>query len=286
MTDWDNFIEGLAGDEIEGARTPKPAERFPCGQCAGTGLWQGGRENRHGNNKCIACQGRGYFTTPPRERQRARARAVERKDQARQTAQAQNEVHDDGALARWVSENSGWNSFAASLLEQSAAGRAWSENQIGALRRMMAKVATSRKAAADGRQKARVAVDLAPIADMFNAAMQSGYKRPTYRAEGLVLSLAAASSRNAGAIYVKGADKDDFGEAPYLGKGIDGTFMPARGTPAAIGEALQAIASDPRGAAVRYGQKTGRCSCCGRELTDGASIEAGIGPVCATKWNL
>jgi hypothetical protein len=35
---------------------------------------------------------------------------------------------------------------------------------------------------------------------------------------------------------------------------------------------------------VRYGRATGNCSCCGRELTDPASIAAGIGPVCAEKY--
>lgn len=33
-----------------------------------------------------------------------------------------------------------------------------------------------------------------------------------------------------------------------------------------------------------YGKATGRCSICGTELTNPASIEAGIGPICATKF--
>jgi hypothetical protein len=49
---------------------------------------------------------------------------------------------------------------------------------------------------------------------------------------------------------------------------------------------LQVIAADPRGEAIRFGQRTGTCSCCGRELTKHASIEAGIGPICAQKWGL
>lgn len=36
-------------------------------------------------------------------------------------------------------------------------------------------------------------------------------------------------------------------------------------------------------AAVEYGRATGRCSVCGRTLTDPVSIEAGIGPICAEK---
>lgn len=47
--------------------------------------------------------------------------------------------------------------------------------------------------------------------------------------------------------------------------------------------ALQAIADNPREAAINYGKQLGRCSICNRELTDADSIAAGIGPVCAEK---
>jgi hypothetical protein len=35
---------------------------------------------------------------------------------------------------------------------------------------------------------------------------------------------------------------------------------------------------------VAYGKRTGACSCCGRELTNGESIDRGIGPICAEKY--
>lgn len=38
--------------------------------------------------------------------------------------------------------------------------------------------------------------------------------------------------------------------------------------------------------AKEYGRKTGVCISCGAELTDPVSIEAGIGPICATKWGM
>jgi hypothetical protein len=44
--------------------------------------------------------------------------------------------------------------------------------------------------------------------------------------------------------------------------------------------ALVAIEADPLAAARENGVKTGRCSCCGRPLTDPTSIEFGIGPIC------
>lgn len=36
--------------------------------------------------------------------------------------------------------------------------------------------------------------------------------------------------------------------------------------------------------AAEFGRATGVCCCCGRELTNPASIEAGIGPICAAKF--
>lgn len=46
---------------------------------------------------------------------------------------------------------------------------------------------------------------------------------------------------------------------------------------------LEKIAKNPLDALVTYGRVTGVCGVCGRTLTDPESIEAGIGPVCASK---
>jgi hypothetical protein len=47
--------------------------------------------------------------------------------------------------------------------------------------------------------------------------------------------------------------------------------------------ALLAVEADPLAAARENGVKTGRCSCCGRPLTDPTSIEFGIGPICRVR---
>lgn len=47
---------------------------------------------------------------------------------------------------------------------------------------------------------------------------------------------------------------------------------------------LLELEADPLEAAKKYGRESGRCCSCGRDLTDPASIEAGIGPVCAQKF--
>ena len=48
--------------------------------------------------------------------------------------------------------------------------------------------------------------------------------------------------------------------------------------------AVEALASDPKAAAVAFGMKTGSCCICGRTLTDPESVKAGIGPICAAKF--
>ena len=54
----------------------------------------------------------------------------------------------------------------------------------------------------------------------------------------------------------------------------------------ALIKAVQDAAADPYAAAKLYGQNTGSCSCCGRELTNALSIELGIGPICREKFGL
>lgn len=130
-----------------------------------------------------------------------------------------------------------------------------------------------------GEQSTKEIVDLTPIKNMFENARNAGYKRAKYRAEGITLSLAGTNSRNAGAIYVK-----DF-TGNYLGKVQDNVFHPAYMGESAI-EPLKLIAVNPLQAAIRYGQQTGQCACCGRELTNSESIQLGIGPICREKWGL
>jgi hypothetical protein len=56
-----------------------------------------------------------------------------------------------------------------------------------------------------------------------------------------------------------------------------------RGTlqgPSDLAEGLAPISADPVAAALAYGQETGECACCGRELSDPVSVYGGIGPIC------
>ena len=244
---------------------------FPCVSCGGTG-------KNHRGNKCFACKGKGHFKTDPRKLKAMR----EKRKAKRQHDGAENiKFNQSHPWFLKLCQMSDWNEFANSLLEQNANGKRWSENQIAAVERMMAKIAAREEARAEAARKAQVEVNLSPIKAMFESARSGGFKAPKYRAEGLILNFAPEYGKNPGAIYVK----DEGGN--YLGKVVNGSFAPMRTPEAeAAKEALLRIAENPKDAAIRYGRKTGRCSCCGRELTNSESIALGIGPICASKWGL
>ena len=111
----------------------------------------------------------------------------------------------------------------------------------------------------------------------FASAQSNGIKSPKLRLETFVFSRAAATGRNAGSLYVKQ-------HGAYIGKVTDGKFHPAQVCDDPTRDRVIAAAADPHAAAKAYGARTGSCSCCGRELTNGESIELGIGPICRDKF--
>jgi hypothetical protein len=272
MNDWNSFVNSLNDDSTSIPTKASAEKRYPCGQCAGTGIYSGVRVHQE-KRECFACRGKGYFKTDPRKLARARQLRAEKKQNAIETAQAHNQSSN---IYSQVCDMASWNALAASLFEQHNAGRIWSEKQIQAVQLMIERMEIRRAE----RNQAAMQVDLSPIAKLFETAKSSGYKRPVFRAEGLSISLAPDTGNNAGALYVKTESGD------YIGKVVNAQFY---GTSASTDEhraALNVIASNPREAAIRYGRQTGRCACCGRLLSNKQSIELGIGPICANKWSL
>lgn len=296
MTSFEDAMQAL-GSEFDNMPTKADnRQKFPCGQCAGTGTYQGFRTQQT-KSHCFACKGKGYFLTDPRKLQ----------DQAKARAKAKAQATTNFILANketvlGLAAVASWNNFASQMLVQLGldvygeavdrrirdleagfnfkGGKPLTERQLAACEAMLAKLAARKAAKAAEAKASEVAVDLTAVRSMFDTAVGNGYKRPKYRAEGLAISLAPATGRNAGALYVVREEDDT-----YLGKIVGTTFQPTREGKTA-GDTLLAIAADPRGAAIRYGQRTGTCSCCGRKLTNHTSIDAGIGPVCASKWGL
>lgn len=242
-------------------------QKFPCQACFGSGNWRG----RVGH-KCFACKGDGYFMTSEQDRRNARVkRGASKIRKLAEALAAFNEQHP--GIGDFLA-NAVWSPFAQDLSAKLNQYGYLTDGQVGAVRKMMAAMDAKIAERAAEREANKQTVDLAPIRAMFETANGNGYKKPVYRAAGLIITRAPDHGKNPGALYVKSEDDE------YLGKILGTEYT---GKPAA---ALVAIAADPRGEAVRYGQRTGTCSCCGRTLTDGKSIELGIGPICLSKWGL
>ncbi len=113
------------------------------------------------------------------------------------------------------------------------------------------------------------------------AVAMNNIKHPKLRIDEYTFSPAKPGSMNPGAVYVKSG-------GVYLGKYIaEGKFISAGGhaTNADI-ERIESIAKDPLQHAKIHGMKYGKCSVCGRPLTDPASVEAGIGPICQSSFGM
>lgn len=291
----DLFSDLASSDaEIEAQTTKRSTTvEFECIECGGSGKWQGGRVNQHGNDKCWTCGGSGKVKTDPYKLRADRAkRALQRKqaeDDARTKWQADmadfKAEHPDmyAELQRAHFTGAAPTEFIASLAAQLFKKGGLSEKQIAAWYRGRAKYEEAKQIRqAEERIAGSYAdgIDLQRIRDMFEAAVESGYKKPTYRAEGLVISRAPDGGKNPGMLYVKNE------AGAYQGKIEGATFRGTPFTAPGTADILKGIAEDPMAAAVRYGRKTGRCACCGRELTNALSVELGIGPVCRSKWSL
>jgi hypothetical protein len=163
--------------------------------------------------------------------------------------------------------------FAQSL----ASRRVWTASQQ----------AWAHKLATDSQQAAPVAAagpsPFEALFQAFEAARNGkGGKRLAIRLPGVTLK----PSRDGQALWATDPSRMEdgrFGLQPAFLGSVRRSGLDAR-IPAAAAETILQAAADPLGAAVAFGKETGSCSCCGRELTVKASIERGIGPICAEKF--
>lgn len=254
------------------------ASSHPCIRCNGRGSKTYGYVNIK-TYPCSACHGTGRKQADA-DTQRTRSAAFKKGEQTKAQKLRERAMEFGAAnrdLITKVAAISEWNSFASSLMEQYASKGEWSANQIAAVNRMLDKIDATNKAKREAKAKAGGDVEISAIQALFDTATGNGLKRPIFRTEHVVISMAPAHGRNAGALYVK-YDKE------YAGKIMGGKFLPVSSAPADTLEIVQRIAKDPAGEAVLYGKRTGICGCCGAELTNKVSIERGIGPICASKW--
>ena len=254
--------------------TKVPGFTEVCPQCRGRKVFTSWSGRIVG--PCYACKGKGSktFKTSKESRAQGRAKAQERKVTTQESnvagfAQAQPEAW------AWIVANPGFE-FAVSMRGAVERFGSLTEGQLGAVLRCMERN-KAREAEKVARVQAAPEVTTTALEDAFGKAREAGLRRIKVRFAGLEVSPASATSRNAGALYVKA-------DGTYVGKITQGKFLCVRECSEATQARVLETLKDPKAAAIAYGRETGSCSCCGRELTDPESVAAGIGPICAGKF--
>lgn len=252
-----------------------------CKQCGGSGRFisYAGRDC----GACFKCKGKGklYFRQSLEKReQQAKQRENARDRKAREIReQVQVWATENQADYSWMAAKRDSFEFAASMVDALTKYGSLTERQHATVTRLrIADDERNAKRAAEKveREASAPVVTLAKIEEAFAAAIGNGIKRPKLRLDTFKFSLAPAHGRNAGAIYVVDADSDQ-----YLGKIAEAKFFRVRECTTEQEARIVAAAADPHAAAIAYGRRTGNCCICGRELTNHASIDLGIGPICA-----
>ena len=246
-----------------------------CPKCRGSGQFRGYTGMSMGS--CFKCKGAGKlsFKTSPEHRAATRNRSA-----AKAEARTQTWAEANPLLWDWMNTRAPSFTFAANMLDAVRKYGHLTENQEAAAEKCrLADIDREARRAQEKIEREtnapRVSID--PVETAFNTAQGNGIKRPKLRLDTFIFSLAPSTGKNAGAVYVK-----EGGE--YLGKVQGGKFMRAFSCTAETEQRIVAVCADPRQAAIAYGQRTGTCSTCGRELTNEGSIEDGIGPICASKY--
>jgi Family of unknown function (DUF6011) len=184
-----------------------------------------------------------------------------------------------------VKHSSRWGQeFMASVLEQFRRKGSLSEKQGAMLDKLTAEALAKAAGGMRPDRKPEPATPVfAKITEMFDKAAEQ-LKRPRVvfasDAGEFLVRRAGDESRNPGHLYVILGGE-------YAGK-IDpkGRFFAARECPAGVVQSLTAFNENPQKAATAYGQETGNCCFCARELTDPRSVTVGYGPICAGHFGL
>jgi len=171
---------------------------------------------------------------------------------------------------KWMEKST--SSFAASLRVQFSRKGYLTDRQIQAVLRAISQDAERKET------KAEPPAESTPLMDALNAASKQG-RRPRIHLGGFILTRAPDDSRNPGAVYVTDQETKD-----YLGKIVGTSLEMRRSMSIEDVHTLTAAIQNPKEEAIKYGRSTGMCSCCGRELTNQESINAGIGPICQGKF--
>lgn len=266
----------------DGNADPVGTHRENCRKCGGTGTYRG--YSSYGSD-CFECKGKGYkvfkhdAATRAKNRENTAARKVKRAQEAVALYATTNpEQH------KWLTEAAARGfGFASSLLEALGKYGELTENQEAAVARCMAKDAAraEQRAKVEAEKPAAAECDASKAQEAMLRAKASGLKYVGLDLGQFALRLAPDTGKNPGAIYVTlGAGRNQ----PYMGKVMQGKFLRGRDCTDALQAEFLALVADPLAAARAHGKQTGRCACCGRELTDPVSVANGIGPICEGRY--
>ncbi len=221
---------------------------------------------------CFKCKGTGtrVFKTSPEQRQSARDRSVRKKELRKEEKLAAmvqyKEEHAE--LIAYLEDVSGWNKFAATMLNTISDFGALSPNQFAAVEKMYAK----HLAKQEGNENAPTSgIDLTNIPAGTYAVPNSDTRLK------VAIRKPGKNSKWHGYIFVD--DGAEYGNRNNYGRQVPGKDYEGK-----IHDELKAIIVDPLEAMKAYGRLVGRCGACGRLLEDETSILNGIGPICANKF--
>lgn len=269
--------------DLEAHTTSKPAtvEAQKCTKCLGSGTVRYGYRNIQ-YFPCTLCKGTGTVTSTRIARVAGAKRATKTRAEnltAKKAAWAEANV----AEMAWIKSKCEHGvKFALSMAEALQNYGSLTEGQMKTVQRLIVEDAARlvERAKTQEANKVQVGEGAQAILAALQKAKDAGLKKPGMRTEKITFSLAPATGKNPGCVYVTTT-----GDKTYIGK-IEptGMFNPARFCTDEMKAIVANVAIDPLAAAVEYGRNTGQCSCCGRMLTDKKSIELGIGPICLAKY--
>lgn len=271
-------------DPAKHADPMRPRVQETCGDCRGSGVFY--TYSGRSLGACRRCKGAGVLEFARNAEQRAKAR-IQREQRANRKVEEnwQAFAAEYPEPAAWILAKEGTFGFALSMHRAVQKYGYLTSGQASAVQRCMAQDEQRDRERAE-REAARSASAAAgPAASQVQA--DPGLRLPKLfdimqrHARFYAGELRISRQNGASLCWLRWGDLT-------VGKIEDARVRWFRAGSASVRERATAILvefeADPLAAAVKYGKESGRCCSCGRDLTDPASIDAGIGPICASKF--
>jgi hypothetical protein len=267
------------GARASTTKTVNQVAMFRCDACQGSGRFVRGFHNPRDYGPCNKCKGTGKLKTDPETRAKQKKAREDKKKAA-----VGSYIAEHVAEYTWCVSNLKFD-FARSMCEAIQQHGSWTEGQLAAIAKCMARDEERKKEreAQDQTRPQMTGTGFERMLAAFASAKGAGLKYPKLRIGEFTFALASERSQyNGKALFVKHA------EHGYMGR-IDmasARFFKSRDCGPEQERAVGTVCSDPLAAAVLHGKQTGHCACCGLELTNEESVRLGIGPICREKWGL